>query len=70
MCDNCKEVAAHMSNDEMLDLISTFFHQKQESMNKVLNDYFKAQSRIHELEQENAKLKEELAKYEIQSKHA
>ena len=63
MCDECQEVVAHMSNDEMLDLISTFFRQKQESMNKVLSDYFKAQSRIHELEQENAKLKEELIKY-------
>jgi len=51
-----------MSNDEMLDLISTFFRQKQESMNKVLNDYFKAQARVAELEAENKKLKEQIEK--------
>lgn len=62
VCDECKEFTAHMSNDEMLDLISTFFRQKQESMNKVLNDYFKAQARIAELEAENKKLKEQIKK--------
>ena len=47
MCDNCNP--APLSNEEMLDLISTFLSQKQAAMN--------------ELEQENAKLREELAKY-------
>ena len=61
MCDNCNP--APLSNEEMLDLISTFLSQKQAAMNKAFNDYFKAQTRIHELEQENAKLREELAKY-------
>ncbi len=52
-----------MTNQEMIDMLTDFLSQKQETTNKVFNDYFKAQSRIAELEEENKRLREELLKY-------
>lgn len=52
-----------LSNADMVEMLRNFLDQKQASMNKVLNDYFTAQKRITELEDENKRLREELSKY-------